>query len=199
VNSFFDTLPFCGKIDISHLKQFQKVVIAKYEIDISGVITKKNVTLAYNQPPNRFLERGDLRIVGKDDSGNNVTGFLMNHPLDYDLPNHTDFEQGRMFGNKTEFYVVLPLEQDMTIVEVVNTTDNKTLITTNISREVKDFCAGKNEPGCPDYIGVNASADEKDLTDATTPEYDWGEPCWAFEFIIVPVSLLIFFYWRRDN
>jgi hypothetical protein len=196
VGSIFDKLPFCGKIDVSLLKPFQKVVVVKYLI-ADGLITKKNVTIAYNQPPNRFLDRGDLRIVGKTDSGNESVGFLMNHPLDYDLPDHEDFEQGRMIGNKTEFYVVLPLEQDMTIVEIVNTSNNKTLNIVDITREVADFCDGKNEAGCPDYIGVNAT-DEMNLSDAETPQREIPFNCFEVAFVMFAALFGSIFYWRKN-
>jgi len=197
VGSYFDALPFCGVLDISGYGQFQKVVIAKYEIDISGHLTKKNVTVAYNQPPNHFLDKGELRIVGKDDSGNESVAILLNDPLSYDLPNHTDFEPGRIMANKSEFYVVLPLEQNMTLIEIINTSNNKTLISTNITEDVEDFCEGRDEPGCPDYTSQNASLNEMNLSDLGTPVQEPPELCWAFEFIIVPLPLLAIFYCRR--
>ena len=196
--SIFNTLPFCATFNPTMLEPFKKVVIVKFEIDISGVLTKKNVTIAYNQPPNRFLDIGALRIVGKTDSGNETGGFLMNNPLDYDLPNHTDFEPGRMMGNKTEFTAVLPLEPDMTIVEVVNTTDNKTLNIVNITQELEAFCQNNSDPDCSNFIGVNAT-DEMDLSDAYDPQYDWGNNCISNSLFILPVILGALFFWRKNE
>lgn len=156
VQAKFDTLPFCGTITIP--KGMSKVVLVEFEM-FRDSLRHINTSVVYNTPPNRFLDRGELLVVGKGSNGTQEA-FAMGLPLDFDLGNHSDFEQGHVLGNRTRFTVVLPVGAGLEAVEILNSTDNTSLIEINVTKDIMDFCMNQtNDSECADILNVYEGLD----------------------------------------
>jgi hypothetical protein len=117
----------------------------------------------------------------------------MGHPLDYDLGNHSDFEQGRVWANETEFTVVVPVKVGMGMVEIQNTSDNSTLIEVNVSREIYAFCQDQtNDSECANII---SEYEDLGITkdDIPVSQEEPFNPCAPAAFILGLFCLGMFF------
>jgi len=148
VNAKFDMLPDCGSDGL--LGEFVKVIVIDYYYDF-GKIGSRNVNVTYSPPPNHFYKRGDFRV--RANTSNGTREFYIEDPGFARLWNVSNFQQGMVAINQTDFTVVVPFEPGISFVEIVNDSSNQTLSTLDITPYVKSFCEGKgNDSECAAFL-----------------------------------------------
>ena len=147
-----DSLPSCTEGPVTIDKNV-KVVGLKYRIS-GSVISNEGVFVVYGEPPDYFQKRGDFRLIGNSSDGKRLIEIYLEDPRAFRLANVSNFQQGMIMGNESDFSVVLPVLDGLKTIAIVNDTDNRTLSVVDVSDAIAKFCADKNESGCPGFGGA---------------------------------------------
>jgi hypothetical protein len=140
----------CNIIPGSIKLNFSKRVIIGLQFNIKGeTVVNHGKFVDLSQPPDHFEQQGEFRVRVNHSKG--TYEFYVPDPRMYRLDNVSNFEQGVVIGNESNFTIILPYLEGMDIVEFLNDSSGEVLGTVGIKEDVEEFCIGKNEQGCSGY------------------------------------------------
>ncbi len=133
----------------------RKVVLLDYHVE-GGVISLVDARVRYGPAPNYFLPRGPLRVESLARDGSVLRSFFMGDPTDFSLHPHTQFEVGKLIGEKADFQLVIPVGDQLRAVEILDSETGRTRHRAEVGDLLASFCrseAMKGDPQCADADG----------------------------------------------
>ncbi|NYZ60592.1 thrombospondin type 3 repeat-containing protein [Candidatus Micrarchaeota archaeon] len=146
VTNKFDSLPDCSATRGS--PEFDETIVVVELAFTKDSVTHTRTRVVKSKPPNRFLEVGKFRVRTLTSNGTTQEEFYMDDPLAFRLSNVSTLEQGMIEGNESTIITTFAVHSAVSTVEVVDDATNETLISVDITSELRTFCEGETGPEC---------------------------------------------------
>ena len=156
VTNKLNSLPACVNVGaLSNVLVFKedndmtKIVILDYHFK-DDEITLRDSRIAYNYPPNYFIEHGAFNVTEYSSTGDALLGIVLSDPREFRLADVNDFEQGIIMGDDINFTVIMPFMDYLRKIEVKSAETETVVHTADLAETILEFCenVGYNDSQC---------------------------------------------------